>query len=115
MRSSNRNTCGSELDSRRQLPEGYFPEDIDIGMVALTAIDEDPVDPPLLTVGPDGVGDYDEDGILDLMVKFDRQEVISLLEEGDATLTVSGELLDGTPFEGSDTIRVISPGRGRRR
>ena len=48
-----------------------------------------------------------------LMVKFDRQDVIIYIEDilgitsGDVTLTVTGELTDGTPFEGSDTIRVI--------
>ena len=56
---------------------------------------------------PTEIGDYDNDDIADLMVKFDRQKLISLLEVGDAELTVAGELCDGTPFEGSDTIRVI--------
>jgi hypothetical protein len=45
------------------------------------------------------------------MVKFDTQELIPLLEVGDAELTVSGELIDGPMFEGSDTIRVIDKGK----
>ncbi len=44
-------------------------------------------------------------------MKFDRQELISYLSVGDVTLTVTGELNDGTPFEGSDTIRVINKGK----
>jgi len=56
-----------------------------------------------------------QDGVL--MVKFDRQEVIAYIEvvlkitpPEDVTLTVMGELRDGTRFEGSDTIRIIDPG-----
>lgn len=41
------------------------------------------------------------------MAKFDREDLVGV-EPGDAvTLTVTGKLYDGTPFEGSDTIRVI--------
>jgi hypothetical protein len=95
-----------------ELPEGYSVEDIDLSTVAVTAIDDEPLNAPLYTDGPVGIGDEDEDGIPDLMVKFDRQELIVILEEmveppTDVKLTVSGELTDDTPFEGSDVIRVI--------
>ena len=45
-----------------------------------------------------------------LMVKFDRSAVQEILTAGDGvelTVSVSGELMDETPFEGTDTIRVI--------
>lgn len=55
-----------------------------------------------------------------LMVKFDRQDVIAYIElvleielPADVTLMVTGELTDGTPFEGSDTIRVIDEGKNK--
>jgi uncharacterized delta-60 repeat protein len=92
-----------------ELSDGYSVEDIDV--VALMQLNRAPIDSPLATVGPSEVGDHDDDGIPDLMVKFDRQELIPFLEAGDAELTVAGELGDGTPFEGSDTIRVIRPGK----
>lgn len=58
---------------------------------------------------PAAIGDYDEDGISDLMVKFDRQALLDLLDPGDSvSLTVSGSLTDGMPFEGSETIRIIN-------
>jgi predicted outer membrane repeat protein len=83
-----------------ELPFGYEPEDIDETSVLLCdsipALD-DPVD----------VGDYDEDGIGDLMVIFLRSEVIGLIGEGyDAELEVTGLVMD-EPFAGSDLIRVI--------
>jgi len=68
---------------------------------------------------PTAIEDYDDDGVPDLMVKFDRPDVTDLIIDGlqdmygKVTLTLTGNLTDGTSFEGSDTIRVISPVRRR--
>ena len=46
-----------------------------------------------------------------VMAKFSRSAVQELLEPGAAVeVTLTGELTDGTPIAGSDTIRVINPG-----
>lgn len=46
-----------------------------------------------------------------VMAKFSRPEVQALLAPGAAVeVTLTGELKDGTPIAGSDTIRVIEPG-----
>ncbi len=45
-----------------------------------------------------------------VMVKFSRADVQEILEVGEVELIVSGELFDGTGFEGTDTIRVIDKG-----
>jgi uncharacterized delta-60 repeat protein len=48
-----------------------------------------------------------------LMVKFDRSEVEDYIgvPQESIELTITGKLMDGIPFEGSDTIRVIEPGK----
>ncbi len=61
--------------------------------------------------------DYDDDGIVEYMVKFDRQELIKLLSDVDGDtlvpLKVTGKLSDGTSFSGIDTIRVIEQRKGK--
>lgn len=42
-----------------------------------------------------------------LVAKFDRVEVAAIVAPPSATLTLTGSKLDGTPFTGSDTIRVV--------
>lgn len=85
-----------------ELPDGYNVADIDVSTVMLegTISAED---------HPTALGDYDGDGIADLMVKFNCQALIERLvgTTGEVTLTVSGELNDGPAFAGSDTILVI--------
>ncbi len=61
------------------------------------------------------VGDYDRDGIPDLTVKFDREQVCALLEPGDAVeITVSGAVGD-VRFIGTDTVRVIGKKNGNKK
>jgi len=84
------------------LPEGYNVEDIVLETVYLDGI------PAVWSEIQDGV----------YMGKFDRATVqASLTNEPDydsapkfydMTLAVTGNLVDGTPFEGRDTIRVLS-------
>jgi len=97
-----------------ELPEGYDVNDIDVSTILLN-------DTITAEMHPAGIGDEDDDGIPDLMVKFDRAEVTSyiianvnmtkLYEEKfmTITLTITGNLNDDTPFKGSDTIRIKSP------
>ena len=84
-----------------ELPEGYDVADIDVSTVLLEGTIPAELEPII-------IGDYDSDGVPDLMVKFDRQAVIAYLGDttGEVTLTVSGRVA-GVPFEGSDTITVI--------
>ena len=81
-----------------RLPAGYDAGDVDVDTVMLESVNAD-------------WGNVEGNV---LMVKFVRSEVAAILRpEGAVELTVTGEFKDGTTFEGSDTIRVISPGKGR--
>ena len=41
-----------------------------------------------------------------LVAKFDIDAVKAIVEPGEATLTLTGAMLDGEPFAASDTISV---------
>ncbi len=95
-----------------ELPEGYDVRDID----SSTILFEDSLPPELdpkygFVKSEDSyIMDHDEDGIEERMVKFARCEVEDMLPPGTYNLKVTGELMDGTSFEGlSDEIRVIDP------
>jgi parallel beta-helix repeat protein len=88
-----------------ELPAGYNVADIDVSTLLLN--DSVPAESK-----PASIGDDDNDEIIDLMAKFDRAAVESLLELGEnVEITVSGSLTDGTQFVGIDIIRVISKGK----
>lgn len=105
---------GKWITAYIELPEGYNVADINVSSIMLN--NTIPVEPK-----PMAVGDYDNDSIPDLMVKFDRAEVISyilanidlteLIEERfmTITLTIIGYLYDGTPFQGRTAIKIIMP------
>jgi hypothetical protein len=54
------------------------------------------------------------DGYADLVIHFSRREIIAALGLGalardtEVPITVTGELLDGTPFEATDCVRIIA-------
>jgi hypothetical protein len=56
------------------------------------------------------VGDRDRNGKPELMVKFARAALDPLLTLGENELEVTGRLVTGEEFKGSDRIRVIRPG-----
>jgi hypothetical protein len=106
-----------------ELPEGYNVSDFDRAIILLNGTI--PVDPFWMDKQLESVvGDYDDDGIPDLMVKFDRTSVIDyILDQNmtykNVTLTVTGIFQHWSTeipprhwaifIEGSDTIRVRMP------
>lgn len=93
-------TCYIELPIESSLT--YNVRDIDIGSILLN--EEIPAE-----TWPTNIGDYDGDGVEDLMVKFDRADVGAILEPGDnVEISITGRV-NGVPFEGKDYIRVIAP------
>jgi hypothetical protein len=100
----NKTSEGNWVTSYIELPNGFDVADIDISTVML-----DSTIPA--EVYPTEIGDYDTDSIPDLMVKFSRQALIQHLiaVTGGVIVMVRGELINGEPFEGSDTINLIQP------
>ena len=96
----NRKSRGKWVTVYIGLPEGYDVNDIDIDSVSLEGLSR-------ADSSPTEIIDHDGDGRNDLMVKFDRQEFIALLEPGEnVEISITGTL-NGMEFEGTDTISVI--------
>jgi hypothetical protein len=86
-----------------ELEEGYNLKDINISTVTI----ENTIH---VESRPTKIGDYDNDGIPDLMVKFDRAELEDILMIGDSvSLSIKGNFINGYVFEDNDIIRVIEP------
>lgn len=87
-----------------ELPAGFDVNKIDIPGIKLNDL------VPALSK-PTSVGDYDADGTPDLMVKFDRNKVQSILTTGEKVpIIITGKVLHDSSyldFKGNDTIRVI--------
>ena len=108
----NLDSRGEWITSYFELPEGYYLDDINVSTILLNETIPAAPHPTL-------VGDYDSDGVLDLMVKFNRAEVVTYISTNVnmtklandrymmITLIVTCELNDGTPFEGSDTVTIL--------
>jgi hypothetical protein len=84
-------------------PIGYDVANIDISSVKLNGVV--PAEPR-----PSAIGDYDSDGIRDLMVKFDRAAVQRVLAvpRRHVAITVTGKV-GAYEFRGVDYIDVINP------
>ena len=96
----NLRTRGGVVTAYIELPEGYDVGQIDVSSIRLN-------DTVSALEWPYEVGDYNDNGIPDLMVKFDRRAVHEVMDVGEAVeITITGEV-DGIPFMGVDTIRVI--------
>ena len=112
----NLRSSGKWITCYIELPEGYNVADINVSTVKMSKVDGTEVNIPE-ELKPTEIGDYDDDydddGIPDLMVRFDRADVGNFLAPADQVeLSITGELTYGTPFEGIGTIRVIDEGEG---
>lgn len=111
----NRKSHGKWITVYITLPDGFDVGTIDTSSIAITSLIGETCDPQYtqeadLSFTPQ-VGDRDEDGILDLTVKFDRQVLLANLCLDDVSITIEGELTTGELFSGSDSIRIIDRGK----
>jgi hypothetical protein len=84
---------------------------VDLSTVALAVMSDKKVGGVLTQTisiaGPVELADADGDGILDLVAKFDRSDLLARLQDGEARVNITGKLTDGTPFAGNATFTVI--------
>lgn len=95
---------GKWVSCYTELSEDYDVNNIDVSTVEL-GTEKGYVSAQLT---PTGIGDHDNDGTRDLMLKFDRSGLQNILEKGnEVEIILTGKLTDGRPFNGSDIIKVI--------
>ncbi len=88
-----------------KLPEGFNLNGIiDASSITLNGIS--PLSKPIT------IGDYDNDGIPDLTVKFDRGKIVTTISsnKNSATMTIKGKIFhngETLPFKGEDIIKMI--------
>ena len=75
------------------MPKGYDVKDIEVGSIRLSVAEKDfCVDlEPLITIG-----NYDEDGVSDLMVKFDNaamRDHLQGINDNEVEFTVTGDFI----------------------
>jgi hypothetical protein len=91
-----------------ELPAGLDPHMINLSSLRLNDIVAYPPNP----CSPPSFGDSNGNGIEEITLKFDRDEVEQLfasMPAGVSTLTVQGEVTDVQWFRGSTTVRTFRP------
>lgn len=103
----NSKSSGLWVTAKIELPETYDVNDVDVDSVEVSIVEETTVDDsPAETIavvrrlGKDGKNKNK------LIVKFDRSELMELLEPGETEVYAHGKLNDGKTFSGSTTLEL---------
>ena len=99
----NRKSQGKYITAHIEFDEGIDVSQIDTGTVALILGGRTML---YAKSGQPAISDYNQNGIADLTLKFDRQKVVALLDNGRVEVSITG-LADGSFFQANDTVRVL--------
>lgn len=110
---------GKWITAYIELPEPFNVSDVDISTILLDGIIGAESNSKYGFVKDPEIIDRDDNGLAELMVKFDKYAVISyvwgklyhmgIVPPYNIELTITGSFLDGTTFDGKDTITVTDP------
>ena len=112
----NLNSNGKWVTAYVELPDDLDPANIELDSLAITAIDGTSIGPINAEAKWYEIGDFDNDQVSDLMVKFSRSDLQEYLPVGETVdIELQGMLTDGQPLKGVRSVGVIDPGNGKNR
>lgn len=106
----NLKSSGKWITVHIELPKEFSVKDINISSLTIDKIDNEDIEPIFAELHPTCVKDFNCNGILDLMVKFDRRILQNQIAYNSDSLLIgiTGELTGGTKFRGEGSIRAIN-------
>ena len=96
-----------------ELPGDLSVADIDLPTLAITGVNGSDLETPIHQEGPTSVSDVNGNGVPDLMVKFDRGDLIegigsfSSWNEPSVAVTIEGKLINGWFLEAEDSLKLV--------
>jgi Mg-chelatase subunit ChlD len=100
-------TKGNLITAHLELPAGSDPADIDPATVHLSAVDGNQLASPIPILASSAtLGDFDNDGVPDLTVKFSRRLVEPQLSSGVQEVVVEGQV-GNQLFRGTRSFTVV--------
>jgi hypothetical protein len=112
---------GSDPNSLNVHSKGVIP----VAILGTDDFDTTQVDPETMRLSWDGISgipgvpplrwaweDVNGDGLMDIVLKYSMGDLMTYTvtnePPGDLIMTLTGNLMDGTPIEGYDTVRIIN-------